>query len=79
MSEFSDAYSRGRSALICLRTLYSKRIAALEREELPDARPDLRYDQEIAEVWHHLAPWEKPCVPNVDWIKPTFFLSYDVL
>ncbi|KAG1732269.1 kinase-like domain-containing protein [Suillus occidentalis] len=46
---------------------------AREREALPILLPDLQHDQKTAEVWHCLAPWERPRVPNVDWVKPTFF------
>ncbi|KAG1774163.1 kinase-like domain-containing protein [Suillus placidus] len=47
-SEFSDAYSRGRLNLICLRTLRLKPIAALERDELPDSLPDLECEREFS-------------------------------
>ncbi|KAG2344046.1 kinase-like protein [Suillus weaverae] len=47
---------------------------ALEREKLPDSLPDLQYGRET--LWFTLPSWVEPRVPNVDWIKPTKFLSF---
>ncbi|KAG2740346.1 kinase-like protein [Suillus brevipes Sb2] len=57
-SEFTDARSRAR-----------------KRKALPNLLPDLQQDQNTAEaeVWHRLASWEGPRVPNIDWVKPTLF------
>ncbi|KAG2359569.1 kinase-like domain-containing protein [Suillus spraguei] len=50
---------------------------ALEREEVPQSLPNLRYGQEThtAPVWFPLRYWEKPRMSNVDLKKPALFSS----
>ncbi|KAG1795066.1 kinase-like domain-containing protein [Suillus plorans] len=60
-SEFLDVYSR-----------------ALERKEVPSSLPDLRCGRETnaAEIWFRQPSWEKPRVPNVDWVKPALLSPF---
>lgn len=56
---------------------YDAYSRALERKELPDSLPDLRYDpkDQGTEIWHRTPFWDKSRVPDVDWMKPALFYS----